>query len=149
MSTVEARSRWARILAIACALIAISMTPLTFASPSSAASVHTVIAVHSTAAYGSVLVVGNGPLSGFPLYEFSGDSGGRFGCGTKLTSWYDFGPSVSVPLTCTGPMSDMLHSVKSDDWPAVTSSGTPVAGRGLDIDEAQPVTLPTLGAQQL
>lgn len=131
MSTVEAKSRWTRILAIAGALIAIPLTPLTFATPSYAATAHAVIAVHSTSAYGSVLVVGKGPLSGFPLYEFSGDSGGRFGCGTKMASGYDLGPSVSVPLTCTGPMSDMLHSVTSDDWPALTSSGTPVAGRGV------------------
>jgi predicted lipoprotein with Yx(FWY)xxD motif len=37
-----------------------------------------------------------------------------------------------MPLTCTGPESDLLKGVKSDDWPALTSGGPPVAGPGVN-----------------
>jgi predicted lipoprotein with Yx(FWY)xxD motif len=86
----------------------------------------------TTAQYGSVLVVGNGPLRGFPLYAFSGDGDGAIRCGTTLASGYDLGPNANAPLTCTGPESDLLNAVKSDDWPAFTTKGTPVAGAGVD-----------------
>ena len=82
--------------------------------------------------YGPVLVVGSGQLRGFPLYEFSGDRRRRFGCTTARARGYDNGPGVAVPLTCTGPMSDMADDVTSDDWPAFTSSGPVVAGPGVD-----------------
>jgi predicted lipoprotein with Yx(FWY)xxD motif len=86
----------------------------------------------ATAQYGSVLVVGNGPLRGFPLYAFSGDGDGKIGCGTSLASGYDLGPNANVPLTCTGPESDLLNAVKSDDWPAFTTKGAPIAGAGVN-----------------
>lgn len=107
-------------------------TPIATASASASESGGTVVALRSTTAYGPVLVVGKGPLVGFPLYEFSGDANGVFGCGTKLASGYDLGPSVSVPLTCTGPMSDMSKSITSDDWPALTTKTAPVAGKGVN-----------------
>jgi predicted lipoprotein with Yx(FWY)xxD motif len=98
---------------------------------SASSSKGTVVALRSTTAYGSVLVVGKGPLVGFPIYEFTGDANHKFGCTTKLASGYDLGPGVSVPLSCTGPMSDMSKSITSDDWPALTSKGAPIAGKGV------------------
>jgi predicted lipoprotein with Yx(FWY)xxD motif len=92
--------------------------------------VSTVSVLHSST-YGSVLVVGSGELKGFPLYEFSGDSGKTIGCGTTLAKGYDLGASSTVPLTCTGPMRDMLIDNTSDDWPAFTSHGAPIAGQGV------------------
>jgi predicted lipoprotein with Yx(FWY)xxD motif len=86
----------------------------------------------STTKYGSVLVVGNGRLHGFPLYFFSGDINGKIRCGTKLASGYDLGPVSDVPLTCTGPESDLLKGVKTDDWPAFTTDGAPLAGPGVN-----------------
>ncbi len=35
-------------------------------------------------------------------------------------------------MTCTGPMSDMINNVTSDDWPALTSSVKPVAEKGVN-----------------
>lgn len=86
----------------------------------------------STARYGSVLVVGSGPLRGFPLYIFSGDADGRIRCGTTLASGYDLGPNTNVPLSCTGPESDLPNAVKSDDWPAFTTKGPPIAVTGVN-----------------
>ena len=77
-------------------------------------------------------MVGNGPLKGFPLYEFSGNAEGKFGCGTTLASGYDLGPDAHMPLTCTGPEADVLKGVKSDDWPALTSSAHATAGPGVN-----------------
>lgn len=85
----------------------------------------------TTKAYGSVLVVKSGPLAGFPLYEFSGDVDGHWTCGTTRARGYDLNPAGAVGLTCTGPMSDMINDVTSDDWPALTSSVMPVADKGV------------------
>jgi predicted lipoprotein with Yx(FWY)xxD motif len=112
-------------------VVGIASTIISGGVASASHSNGTRVALRSTTAYGSVLVVGSGPLVGFPLYEFSGDANGTFGCGTTLAKGYDLGPSVSVPLTCTGPMADMSKSLTSDDWPALTSKGSPVAVSGV------------------
>ncbi len=94
----------------------------------------TVVTAITTSRYGKVLVVGgsaSGALHHFPLYEFSGDTRGHFGCATTKTVAYDLGAKESVPLTCTGPERDLLNDVSSDDWPALTTSQTPIAGRGV------------------
>ncbi len=95
----------------------------------------TVVSSIATSKYGSVLVVGGSATGGlykFPLYEFSGDVGGHFGCGTAKIVGYDLGAKESVPLTCTGPQGDLLADVSSDDWPALTSKVAPIAGRGVN-----------------
>jgi predicted lipoprotein with Yx(FWY)xxD motif len=101
----------------------------------------------ATTKYGSVLVVGNGRLRGFPLYAFSGDADGKNRCGTTLASGYDLGPNADMPLTCTGPESDLLKGVKSDDWPAFTTKGAPVAGPGVNSRLLGTVERPGIGNQ--
>jgi predicted lipoprotein with Yx(FWY)xxD motif len=105
------------------------------------------VSVLSTSAYGAVLIVGNGPLKGSPLYAFTGDQGGKIRCGTSLASGYDLGPVTSMPLTCTGPESDLLKGVKSDDWPAFTSEGQPFGGAGIDSRLLSRVNRPGIGHQ--
>ena len=90
------------------------------------------VAVLSTKSYGNVLVVKSGELAGFPLYEFSGDANGRLGCGTTKARGYDLNPNGALEMTCTGPMSDILRNVFSDDWPAYTTKNPPIAGAGVD-----------------
>jgi predicted lipoprotein with Yx(FWY)xxD motif len=87
--------------------------------------------VLSTRAYGSVLVVKGGPLAGFPLYEFSGDTNSDLGCGREKARGYDLNPDGALTMTCTGPMNDVLNNVISDDWPAFTTKKPPVAGAGV------------------
>jgi predicted lipoprotein with Yx(FWY)xxD motif len=89
------------------------------------------VGVVSTKAYGAVLVVKGGPLAGFPLYEFSGDVGGRLGCGTEKARGYDLNPNGALEMTCTGPMSDVLRNIVTDDWPAYTTKARPIAGVGV------------------
>jgi len=106
---------------------------VTHASPLDASlRQRTVVALLTSNVYGSVLVVGSGVLEGYPLYEFSGDQGTHLGCGTTLAQGYDLGPIASVPLTCSGPMSDAIRGNAIDDWPALTSVGAPRAGRGVN-----------------
>lgn len=101
----------------------------------------------STSAYGTVLVVGNGRLKGFPLYIFSGDANGVFRCGTTVAHGYDLGPVASTALSCTGPESDLLAGVKSDDWPAFTSAGRPEAGPGVRAGLLETVERAGIGRQ--
>jgi predicted lipoprotein with Yx(FWY)xxD motif len=110
-------------------LLGVSLSPV---SRAATALPRAEVSVLSTNAYGTVLIVGNGPLKGFPLYAFSGDQDGKLRCGTSLATGYDLGPVTSMPLTCTGPEADLLNGVKSDDWPAFTSAGQPLAGPGVN-----------------
>jgi predicted lipoprotein with Yx(FWY)xxD motif len=89
----------------------------------------------STSTYGSVLVVGGGAgnqLSGYPVYEFSGDADGRFACGRTTQLGFDPGSDHDILLTCSGPESDIIGNGYTDDWPALTTTGAPVAGPGVD-----------------
>jgi predicted lipoprotein with Yx(FWY)xxD motif len=105
---------------------------LTFLSSKSAAPSSVKVSVLTTSRFGSVLVVGSGALKGFPLYEFSGDANGTFGCKTTLEKGYDFNPDGVVRMSCTGPEKDLSDGVTSDDWPAFTTSAKPIAGEGVD-----------------
>jgi predicted lipoprotein with Yx(FWY)xxD motif len=120
-------------VAIALSAVVLALLgPAISTQPSSAStSTRAEVAVLPTSAYGKVLVVGNGRLKGFPLYAFSGDAGGKIRCGTTRATGYDLGPDVNMPLTCTGPERDLLNGVKSDDWPAFTTVGKPLAGVGV------------------
>jgi predicted lipoprotein with Yx(FWY)xxD motif len=88
--------------------------------------------VETTQRYGAVLVVDGGELNGFPLYEFSGDTVEHFGCTTKKAEGYDLDPDARVRLSCTGPQKDLIDGVTSDDWPALTTNASPIAGPGVE-----------------
>jgi predicted lipoprotein with Yx(FWY)xxD motif len=104
---------------------------LTFLSSKGGAPSSARVSVLTTSSFGSVLVVGSGALKGFPLYEFSGDTNGTFGCKTTLKKGYDFNPDGVVRMSCTGPEKDISDGVTSDDWPAFTTGAKPVAGEGV------------------
>jgi predicted lipoprotein with Yx(FWY)xxD motif len=125
------RGRRAAGVTLSAVILALLGPVMSAQSSSASTSSRAEVAVLSTSAYGKVLVVGNGKLKGFPLYAFSGDAGGKIRCGTSLSAGYDLGPDVNMPLTCTGPERDLLNGVKSDDWPAFTTVGKPIAGPGI------------------
>jgi len=130
------------------AMVLSLLGPAISSQPSSASpSTRAEVAVLSTSAYGNVLVVGNGKLKGFPLYAFSGDAGGKIRCGTTRATGYDLGPDVNMPLTCTGPERDLLNGVKSDDWPAFTTIGKPLAGIGVSSRLLGTIVRAGIGAQ--
>ena len=77
------------------------------ASPHAAAATAAppvVVSSLSTTGYGRVLVVGShGPYAGYSLYLFSGDAGGKFGCGTKVALGFDVPDANISSQPCTGP----------------------------------------------
>jgi len=79
----------------------------------------TVITTASTA-FGTALVVGSGPYAGFSLYMITSDHGTTFGCtATPVT-----GPNG--PQLCAGQSNDT-----NAEWPAITTTGAPIAGPGV------------------
>ncbi|HXW80218.1 MAG TPA: hypothetical protein VEJ84_12010 [Acidimicrobiales bacterium] len=122
------------------------------AKVAAATSAGTVVAALSTSPYGSVLVVGGKmdatPLAAAPLYEFSGDTGGTFGCTTRVAEGFDVaGGGVDNPLSCTGPESDFVAQASDDDWPALTTNGPPKAGPGAHQALLGSVYRPGIGHQ--
>jgi predicted lipoprotein with Yx(FWY)xxD motif len=89
------------------------------AATAPAAAKGTVITT-AVSAFGRSLVVGSGKYAGFTLYFITSDHGRSFGCTSK---------PVKIPvgtLLCTGPSGDT-----NAEWPAITTSGKPVAGKGV------------------
>ena len=120
------------------------------ASPKATVQAPTVVTAFSTTTYGSVLVVGGGAssqLDGYPLYEFSGDAAGKFGCSRTKSMGFDATSGEDKLLTCTGPESDIIHNVYTDDWPALTTTGPPVAGPGVNRKLLGTVYRPGIGDQ--
>ncbi len=118
------------VIAVACVIVLVVAFTLSYARPAQTKGVE--VRAETSREYGSVLVVAGGELGGFPLYEFSGDVPGHFGCGTVKEPGYDLDPDARVTLTCTGPEDNIVNGVTSDDWPALTTRATPVAGPGVD-----------------
>ncbi|HMK96950.1 MAG TPA: hypothetical protein VK425_05335 [Acidimicrobiales bacterium] len=95
----------------------------------------TMVVAVQVSTYGSVLEVGGGSgpgrLGGYPLYENSADTVGDLVCGTSRASAVDLVAGEIGTLSCTGPESDMVDGVGTDDWPALTTTAAPVAGPGV------------------
>jgi predicted lipoprotein with Yx(FWY)xxD motif len=73
-----------------------------------------------TTPFGTALVVGSGPFKGYSLYFITSDHGDTFGC---------TGTPVKTPvgkMLCAGPSND-----NAAEWPAITTTGSPVAGTGV------------------
>ncbi len=73
--------------------------------------------------FGPMLIAGSGQSAGTALYAITSDTATSFGCSTTKQS------VQGMPYVCTGPSND-----KNAEWPAFTTTGTPVAGPGLAVD---------------
>jgi predicted lipoprotein with Yx(FWY)xxD motif len=122
--TMRVPRLWAFATAAALAL----GTLATAAAPASAGAVPhradtsgaTKIIISSNTQFGKVLAVGNGPFAGFSVYFITSDFGHHFGCTDVLLHL------VIGPIQCTGPATNT-----NVEWPAVFTSGKPVAGPGV------------------
>jgi predicted lipoprotein with Yx(FWY)xxD motif len=124
-------------LAAALAITAGSAAAIT-AAPAIAASATGGGTLISTAKgpYGKMLVVGSGKYKGYSLYAITSDHGTHYGCTTKVvTVLHHHG-------TCTGPSNDT-----NAEWPALTTSGKPVAGTGVTAALLGEVDRPGIGYQ--
>ncbi|MGB9112468.1 MAG: hypothetical protein WCF24_07055 [Acidimicrobiales bacterium] len=86
--------------------------------------------------FGPMLVAGSGPSAGTALYMITSDHGTTFGCTTTKQS------VLGSPYVCTGPSSSTTV-----DWPAYTTTGAPVAGKGVDKSLLGEVARPGIGEQ--
>jgi predicted lipoprotein with Yx(FWY)xxD motif len=111
--------RWLALLAVPAAAMALTATPAVASTAKPAAPSGTEIKVADTP-FGWSLVVGSGPFANYSLYYISSDHGTSYGCTTGVTR------TPIGPIACTGPSSD--HNA---EWPAITTSGQPVAGPGV------------------
>jgi predicted lipoprotein with Yx(FWY)xxD motif len=125
-------------LAAAAALAAATVAAVgSTADPAAAATARggTVITTANTP-FGRALVVGSGPFAGFSLYFITSDHGSHFGCTAT---------PVSTPvgkLLCTGPSND--HQA---EWPAITTTGKPIARGGVRQSELGTVKRAHVGTQ--
>ena len=87
--------------------------------------------------FGTALVVGSGPYKGFSLYAITSDNApSSYGCTTTVLH------IGGQTLTCTGPSND-----KTAVWPAITTTGKPVAGPGVNPALLGTVTRSGVGTQ--
>lgn len=71
----------------------------------------------TSAAFGKMLIVGNGQYAGYTLYIITSDEPPTYGCTTTTVT------VVGMPIACTGG--------PNSEWPALTTTGAPVAGPGV------------------
>jgi predicted lipoprotein with Yx(FWY)xxD motif len=86
--------------------------------------------------FGPELVAGSGPYAGEILYLVTSDAPPAYGCTTAL---------VALPegaVSCTGPSND-----RHAEWPALTTSGAPVAGPNVSRRLLGAVQRPGIGDQ--
>ena len=86
--------------------------------------------------YGPMLVVGSGPAAGTALYTITSDYPGHIGCTTKLTKF------LGGTIACTGPVNK-----PTTEWPALLTTGAPVAGPGVTKSLLGEVMIKGLGEQ--
>jgi predicted lipoprotein with Yx(FWY)xxD motif len=112
------RKMWSSAVALAVAGV---FSVMSFAVPTAqaAASKGSIVDVLD-GPFGPMLVAGSGSSSGTALYVITSDHGSTFGCTTTKQS------VGGQPYVCTGPTTS-----KHADWPAYTTTGTPVAGPGV------------------
>jgi predicted lipoprotein with Yx(FWY)xxD motif len=127
-----------RVAAVASAIgvgaAALALLPVATAGGAAAAT-GTVVSAESSA-YGTVLMVGSGQFSNYTLYDFSRNT--PSGCTTTVVT------VMSHPISCTGAETDQVA-----DWPALTTTGKPVAGPGVDRHLLGVVYRKDLGADQV
>ncbi|HTT60175.1 MAG TPA: hypothetical protein VMF33_09035 [Acidimicrobiales bacterium] len=109
--------RWLRVVGAITVISAVSTIGLVDSS-AQAASKGSVVTVLD-GPYGPMLVAGSGPSAGTALYFITSDHGMSFGCTTTKQN------VAGQPYVCAGPETD-----KHAEWPAYTTTATPVAGPG-------------------
>ncbi len=107
------------------------------AQAASTSGTGTVIAT-APSPFGKILVVGSGQYAGYTVYFITSDAGQNFGCTTTVQSL----PGFPGPGSCTGPEGD-----QTAEWPAVTTTGQPIAGKGVHQSLLGSVSRPGVGDQ--
>jgi len=106
--------------------------PVAQGAPASKASV----VAMAEGPYGPMLIAGSGQSAGTALYAITSDTATSFGCTATKKS------VIGMPYFCTGPSND-----KNGEWPAFTTTGTPVAGPGVSQSMLGEVSRAGVGEQ--
>ncbi|MGH8996086.1 MAG: hypothetical protein ACRDYB_08680 [Acidimicrobiales bacterium] len=123
---------------IASALVGGLLTlPLVSATAGAATTSGATVISTSNGAFGKILVVGSRKYAGFTVYLLTSDNSPSFGCTTAVQQL------PPGPIACTGPEGS------PSEWPAVTTTGTPVAGTGVKQSLLGMVFRSDLGADQV
>jgi predicted lipoprotein with Yx(FWY)xxD motif len=85
--------------------------------------------------YGPMLIAGSGQSAGTALYAITSDTATTYGCTPTKKA------VLGMPYFCTGP------STGKSDWPAFTTTGTPVAGPGVSQSMLGEVSRAGVGEQ--
>jgi predicted lipoprotein with Yx(FWY)xxD motif len=113
--------RLARRLSLVAALAAGFATALVVAPAEGATTTTTGTTIGTrTGPFGTMLDVGSGQYAGYTVYFITSDQPPTYGCTTTPVTL------LGMPITCTGPSND-----QAAEWPAVTTTGPPVAGPGV------------------
>jgi predicted lipoprotein with Yx(FWY)xxD motif len=89
-----------------------------------------------TGAFGTMLDVGSGKYAGYTVYLITSDQPPHYGCTTKPVKLF------GMPIACAGKSND-----KKAEWPAVTTTGAPIAGPGVEQKLLGTVTRAGIGEQ--
>jgi len=87
--------------------------------------------------FGKILVVGSGKYQGYTAYLLTSDNPPSFGCTTTVQQL------PPGPIACTGPEGGQ------SEWPAVTTTGSPVAANGVRQNLLGMVFRSDLGTNQV
>jgi predicted lipoprotein with Yx(FWY)xxD motif len=105
------------LVVAAAMVVGVGTVAVDTASGATTTATGTVVSVGQSP-YGSILTVGSGQFAGYSVYLFSRDAPGHIACQTTVVA--------AVNVSCTGSETD-----KTADWPAVETSGAPIAGAGV------------------
>ncbi len=136
--SVRRLTRTKTALSLAIIAAGMGMGPLAASAPAFAAAKAggTVITTRD-GPFGTMLIVGSGKFAGYSLYLFTGDSPGAYACTATIVKSLPGGPG-----SCSGTASD-----KTAEWPAITTTGAPVAGAGVSQSLLGSVVRPGIGDQ--
>ncbi len=124
-----------RIAVTAAALVAPAIAFTASPAPAATTTKGSIVAVLD-GPYGPMLIAGSGASAGTALYAITSDTKTSFGCTTTTQT------VLGSPYVCTGPSTDTKA-----EWPAYTTTGTPVAGPGVTQSLLGEVSRPGVGEQ--
>jgi predicted lipoprotein with Yx(FWY)xxD motif len=111
--------------------------PLSISAASAAPTATATVISTESSPFGTILDVGSGQFAGYTVYMLTSDDPPSFGCTTTVQHL----PPGNI--ACTGPEGGQ------SEWPAVTTTGAPVAGKGVKQSLLGMVFRSDLGADQV
>lgn len=124
-----------RAVALSLALILGPTAVYVTAPAGGATSKATTIGVR-TGAFGAMLDIASGKYAGYTVYLITSDQPPHYGCTTTPIKLF------GMPIACAGPSND-----QKAEWPAVTTTGAPIAGPGVNQKLLGTVTRAGIGEQ--